>query len=65
MKNIFCYVTAICSFFILITSLKLSMVDKLSKRVAIVGSTGYIGKFVVKESNRRGYNTFAIVRFGR
>ena len=38
------------------------MLDK--KRVVIVGSTGYIGKFVVKESVRRGYETIAVVRPG-
>eukprot|EP01041_Mallomonas_annulata_P011614 gene11614-24314_t len=32
------------------------------KRVVIVGATGYIGKFVVKESVRRGYETVAICR---
>lgn len=32
------------------------------KRVVIVGATGYIGKFVVKEAVRRGYNTVAVVR---
>eukprot|EP00596_Hydrurales_sp_CCMP1899_P010365 CAMPEP_0119042028 /NCGR_PEP_ID=MMETSP1177-20130426/14302_1 /TAXON_ID=2985 /ORGANISM="Ochromonas sp, Strain CCMP1899" /LENGTH=342 /DNA_ID=CAMNT_0007008531 /DNA_START=188 /DNA_END=1216 /DNA_ORIENTATION=+ len=34
------------------------------KRVVIVGATGYIGKFVVKESIRRGYDTIAVVREG-
>ena len=42
-------------------SLKLSMIGS-PKKVAIVGSTGYIGKFVVKESSRRGYETLAVVR---
>lgn len=32
------------------------------KRVVIVGATGYIGKFVVQESVRRGYETVAVVR---
>jgi len=32
------------------------------KRVAIVGATGYIGKFVVQESIRRGYDTVAVMR---
>jgi hypothetical protein len=32
------------------------------KRVVIVGATGYIGKFVVKESIRRGYETVAVIR---
>eukprot|EP00607_Mallomonas_marina_P007292 CAMPEP_0182418084 /NCGR_PEP_ID=MMETSP1167-20130531/2542_1 /TAXON_ID=2988 /ORGANISM="Mallomonas Sp, Strain CCMP3275" /LENGTH=324 /DNA_ID=CAMNT_0024592071 /DNA_START=246 /DNA_END=1220 /DNA_ORIENTATION=- len=32
------------------------------KRVIIVGATGYIGKFVVKESVRRGYETVAVCR---
>ncbi len=35
-----------------------------SKRVVVVGATGYIGKFVVKESVRRGYDTVAFVRPG-
>ena len=35
-----------------------------SKRVVVVGATGYIGKFVVKESVRRGYETVAFVRPG-
>jgi hypothetical protein len=30
----------------------------------VVGSTGYIGKYVVKESIRRGYETIAVVRPG-
>jgi divinyl chlorophyllide a 8-vinyl-reductase len=34
------------------------------KRVVIVGATGYIGKFVVQESIRRGYDTIAVVRPG-
>jgi divinyl chlorophyllide a 8-vinyl-reductase len=34
------------------------------KRVVIAGATGYIGKYVVKESLRRGYDTVAIVRPG-
>lgn len=34
------------------------------KRVVIVGATGYIGKFVVKESIRRGYETVAVLRPG-
>jgi divinyl chlorophyllide a 8-vinyl-reductase len=32
------------------------------KRVVIVGATGYIGKFVVRESVRRGYETVAVSR---
>jgi len=35
-----------------------------NKRVVIVGATGYIGKFVVKESIRRGYDTVAVLRPG-
>lgn len=35
-----------------------------NKRVIIVGATGYIGKFVVKESVNRGYDTIAVVRSG-
>jgi divinyl chlorophyllide a 8-vinyl-reductase len=34
------------------------------KRVVVVGSTGYIGKFVVREAVRRGYETVAVVRSG-
>ncbi|KAJ1423534.1 3,8-divinyl protochlorophyllide a 8-vinyl reductase, putative chloroplast precursor [Ochromonadaceae sp. CCMP2298] len=34
------------------------------KRVVIVGATGYIGKFVVRESVRRGYDTVAVLRPG-
>ena len=34
------------------------------KRVVIVGATGYIGKFVVKESIKRGYDTVAVLRPG-
>lgn len=33
-----------------------------SKKVMIVGATGYIGKYVVRESVRQGYNTIAVVR---
>jgi len=40
------------------------MSDNSNKRVVIVGATGYIGKFVVKESIRRGYDTVAVVRDG-
>lgn len=32
------------------------------KRVVIFGASGYIGKFVVEESVRRGYDTVAVVR---
>jgi divinyl chlorophyllide a 8-vinyl-reductase len=42
-------------------SLRMSTTDK---RVVVVGSTGYIGKYVVKESVRRGYETIAVVRPG-
>jgi divinyl chlorophyllide a 8-vinyl-reductase len=42
--------------------MKMSTAEK--KRVVIVGATGYIGKFVVKESIRRGYDTIAVVREG-
>ena len=35
---------------------------KKNKRVVIFGATGYIGKFVAKESIRRGYETVAFVR---
>lgn len=33
-----------------------------SKRVVVVGATGYIGKFVTREAIRRGYDTVAVVR---
>ena len=42
----------------------MSMSTQQNKRVVVVGSTGYIGKFVVKESLKRGYETVAIVRPG-
>jgi divinyl chlorophyllide a 8-vinyl-reductase len=42
------------------SSLILNMSNRI--KVAIFGSTGYIGKFVVKESVRRGYDTIAVVR---
>jgi divinyl chlorophyllide a 8-vinyl-reductase len=45
------------------TILPLSM-SNADKRVVIVGATGYIGKFVVKESIRRGYDTVAVIRDG-
>jgi len=32
------------------------------KRVVVVGATGYIGKYVIKESVRRGHETIAVVR---
>lgn len=32
------------------------------KRVVVVGATGYIGKYVTKESVRRGHETIAVVR---
>jgi len=34
------------------------------EKIAVVGSTGYIGKAVVRESLRRGYPTTAVVRPG-
>ncbi|RYH26443.1 NAD-dependent epimerase/dehydratase family protein [archaeon] len=34
------------------------------KRVVICGATGYIGKYVVQESVRRGHDTIALVRPG-
>lgn len=33
-------------------------------RLAIFGASGYIGKYVVKEAVRRGYNTVAVIRPG-
>lgn len=41
-----------------------SLMMNSDKRVVIVGATGYIGKFVVKESIKRGYDTVAVVREG-
>jgi divinyl chlorophyllide a 8-vinyl-reductase len=41
-----------------------STTEPKSKNVVIFGATGYIGKYVVKESVRRGYNTIAVVRSG-
>lgn len=43
---------------------KLRTLDMVSnrKRVVIVGATGYIGKYVTKESVRRGHETIAVVR---
>ena len=34
------------------------------KKVVIVGGTGYIGKYVVKESVKRGYDTTVVIRPG-
>mmetsp|Transcript_6897 Transcript_6897/g.11486 ORF Transcript_6897/g.11486 Transcript_6897/m.11486 type:complete len:363 (+) Transcript_6897:68-1156(+) len=42
--------------------MSMSSTDK--KRVVIVGATGYIGKFVVKEAVSRGYDTVAVIRPG-
>jgi divinyl chlorophyllide a 8-vinyl-reductase len=40
-----------------------SMQMSASKKTAVVaGATGYIGKWVVQEANRQGYNTIALVR---
>lgn len=36
----------------------------LAKKVVVVGSTGYIGKFVTKELSNRGFSTTAVVRPG-
>ena len=36
--------------------------DPKDVRVLIVGSTGYIGKFVTRELVKRGYNTVALAR---
>lgn len=44
------------------TLMALPAEEKKNKRIVIVGATGYIGKFVVKESIRRGYETVAVVR---
>lgn len=45
-------------------SLRMSSLATANKRIVVVGATGYIGKFVVKESVRRGYDTVAFVRPG-
>ena len=45
-----------------LTQMALPAEQKKDKRVVIVGATGYIGKFVVKESIRRGYETVAVMR---
>lgn len=34
------------------------------KKVVVVGGTGYIGKYVVKESVKRGYETIVVLRPG-
>lgn len=47
-----------------VRSIHKSLELMMAKRVVIVGATGYIGKFVVKESIRRGYDTVAVVREG-
>eukprot|EP00586_Coscinodiscus_wailesii_P012819 CAMPEP_0172494842 /NCGR_PEP_ID=MMETSP1066-20121228/57478_1 /TAXON_ID=671091 /ORGANISM="Coscinodiscus wailesii, Strain CCMP2513" /LENGTH=395 /DNA_ID=CAMNT_0013266135 /DNA_START=245 /DNA_END=1432 /DNA_ORIENTATION=- len=39
-----------------------SPLSSSSKTVVIAGATGYIGKSVVRESVKRGYNTIALVR---
>lgn len=44
--------------------LTLSLEANSKKRVVIVGATGYIGKFVVKESVRQGFQTVAVCREG-
>ena len=36
----------------------------VNKKVVIVGGTGYIGKYVVKESVKRGYATTVVLRPG-
>lgn len=36
----------------------------MNKKVVIVGGTGYIGKYVVKESVKRGYATTVVLRPG-
>lgn len=46
------------------STLRMGNGNPADTRVFIVGATGYIGKFVVKESIRRGYDTVAVVRPG-
>lgn len=33
-----------------------------ASKVIVVGATGYIGKFVVQECTRRGFDTYAVLR---
>lgn len=47
-----------------LTRSMLSMALESKKRVVVVGATGYIGKYVVKEAVRRGHDTVAVVRSG-
>ncbi len=56
-----CSVICLC-LLLLCSSDALNLV--MAKRVVVVGGTGYIGKYVVRESVRRGYDTVAIVRPG-
>lgn len=43
------------------TSISMSK-DPVTTKVMIVGATGYIGKYVVREAVRRGYETYSVVR---
>ena len=45
----------------MMASVDMSNVGK-GKTAVVAGATGYIGKSVVRESVRRGYNTIALVR---
>ena len=40
----------------------LSSTKNTAKTTVVAGATGYIGKFVVRECVRQGYNTIALVR---
>ncbi len=63
--------TKLCIYFLsilivnaLALQLRMGSVTGSNKRVVVVGATGYIGKYVVKESVRRGWDTVAFVRPG-
>jgi hypothetical protein len=45
-----------------VDAFSLSMSAAGGKTAVIAGATGYIGKWVVKEANRQGYKTVALVR---
>lgn len=49
------------SFFLLLTSVSCFSLN-MKQTTVVAGATGYIGKSVVRESVRQGYNTIALVR---
>ncbi len=49
-----------CRYWLLLVKLKL--LSAVKKRVFVVGATGYIGKFVVRELVARGYDVVSFVR---